>query len=81
MMTRQQLSEDIADRYYSMLKDVEPDITELVQCHWEDALALWDKPTPASLCEALVKGPWRTREMNRFASQLSQYEVLMNEVA
>ena len=80
MMTRQQLSQDIADRYYSMLKDVEPDCLDLVQEHWEEGLALFDTPTPSSLCEALVKGPWRTREMNRFASQLSQYEVLMNEM-
>ena len=80
-MNRSLLAKVISDKHHSIMEMVEPDITELVQCHWEDALALWGTPTPSSLCEALVKGPWRTREMNRFASQLSQYEVLMNEVA
>jgi len=78
IMTRQQLSQDIADRYYSMMKDCEPDTFEMVQAHWERALTLWDTKTPEEFSKSLTEGPWRDRELNRFCSQLSVYKELMD---
>lgn len=67
--------------YHRLLSAMEPDVFELVQSHWDEGIALWDTPDEVSFADALMSGPWRMRELERFAAQLHQMRSLMEEIA
>jgi len=70
-MTRETLCEDIVGRFFHLLPNVEPDCLELVQHHWSDGLSIFNAEKPGDCYDILVNGPWRDRELNRLAGQLS----------